>query len=222
MTEENSYRIATAVFRFAASLGTTALARSFQEQAIVLLDRTVAEDYAAAARALRSIVYLTRFAGEVGMMSKEDAELLRKAADSHAPSLAMPKEKSAARLSLATLLPSQVVLPARNPAIRKGVPEKNNRSGNESGKESGNQAMRQNLPEAGEHERKKAILDRIRQSGNARLKEIQDALPHVSERTLRYALQRLVEEGRIERMGNGGAGSYYQAVSSAVSAPARV
>lgn len=209
--EEDSYRIATAIFRFAGSLKNGLLAAGFQRHAVTLLDRAVAKDTAGASRAIRGITYLTRFAGEVGAMAQEDASLLLRAAAAHAAELAASVEKPMERLSLAEILPPRIK--EENPAIRHqeltNIP-----SGNPAKKESGNPAIRQNNNDAGENERKEMILVRIRQSGNARLKEIQDALPNLSERTLRYALQRLIEEGKIERVGNGGAGSYYRAVSA--------
>lgn len=59
--------------------------------------------------------------------------------------------------------------------------------------------------------RQSAILERIRQSENRQiqLKDIIAAFPEVSERTMRYDLQKLCIQGLIERMGNGGPGSYY-------------
>ena len=59
--------------------------------------------------------------------------------------------------------------------------------------------------------RQSAIINRIK-SGNGngcRLKDLLAEFPDVSERTLRYDLQRLCEQGIIERMGNGGPSSYY-------------
>jgi len=65
--------------------------------------------------------------------------------------------------------------------------------------------------------RQSAILDRIRQSGNlpdgaagCRLKELQEVLPDVSERTIRYDIQRLLEQGLVERIGNGGPATGYK------------
>lgn len=73
--------------------------------------------------------------------------------------------------------------------------------------------------------RQSAIVDRIRQFGNpssggtglpagqagCRMKELQDAFPAVSERTLRYDLEKLVERGLIERVGPGGPATFYRA-----------
>ncbi len=57
--------------------------------------------------------------------------------------------------------------------------------------------------------RQSAILDKIRQSGNLPLKDIIAAFPEVSERTMRYDLQKLCVQGLIDRVGNGGPASYY-------------
>lgn len=66
--------------------------------------------------------------------------------------------------------------------------------------------------------RQAAIVNKIK-SGNpsmssgqvgCRLKDLLVEFPDVSERTLRYDLQRLCEQGIIERIGNGGPASYYR------------
>lgn len=61
--------------------------------------------------------------------------------------------------------------------------------------------------------RQSAIINRIK-SGNGngcRLKELLAEFPDVSERTLRYDLNKLCEQGVIKRIGNGGPASYYTA-----------
>jgi len=55
-----------------------------------------------------------------------------------------------------------------------------------------------------------AILDRIRQSGNCRLRDILEILPDASERTIRYDLEDLIERNIIERVGAGGPSVYYR------------
>ncbi|TSC83082.1 MAG: hypothetical protein G01um101419_282 [Parcubacteria group bacterium Gr01-1014_19] len=59
--------------------------------------------------------------------------------------------------------------------------------------------------------RQSAILEKIRQSGNGQiqLKDIIAAFPETSERTMRYDLQKLCSQGLVDRVGNGGPGSYY-------------
>jgi hypothetical protein len=51
--------------------------------------------------------------------------------------------------------------------------------------------------------RQKQIVERIRQMGDCRMKDLQDYFPGVSERTLRYDLQELIGEGTVERHGFG-------------------
>ncbi len=65
--------------------------------------------------------------------------------------------------------------------------------------------------------RQSAILEKIRQSdkGRAPLKDILAAFPDISERTMRYDLQKLCAQGLIERIGSGGPGSYYSAKNRA-------
>ncbi len=58
--------------------------------------------------------------------------------------------------------------------------------------------------------RQSTIFEKIREFDNCRLRDIQEFLPDISERTIRYDLQSLVEQGLIERIGSGGPGSYYR------------
>jgi len=62
--------------------------------------------------------------------------------------------------------------------------------------------------------RASAIYAKI-QRGNASIKDLLAEFNGVSERTLRYDLQRLVEQGRIERVGSGGPGTYYRLPAAA-------
>ena len=59
--------------------------------------------------------------------------------------------------------------------------------------------------------RQSSIINRIRQGNEkgCRLKDLIIEFSDVSERTLRYDLQRLCEQGIIERVGNGGPASHY-------------
>lgn len=64
--------------------------------------------------------------------------------------------------------------------------------------------------------RQSAIIEKIRQSSNTAMKDLIAAFPEVSERTLRYDLQKLCNQGVIERIGNGGPSSYYISSNKAV------
>lgn len=64
---------------------------------------------------------------------------------------------------------------------------------------------------AASKERQSAIIERIRQIGNCRLKEIKAYFPQISERTLRYDLEDLVTKDSIERIGTHGPAIIYRA-----------
>lgn len=57
--------------------------------------------------------------------------------------------------------------------------------------------------------RQSAIIEKIRQSGNAAMRDLIAEFPDVSERTLRYDLQKLCDQEVITRVGNSGPASYY-------------
>lgn len=57
--------------------------------------------------------------------------------------------------------------------------------------------------------RQSAIMEKIRQFGKIALKEAIAVFPEVSERTLRYDLNKLCDQNTIERIGNGGPATYY-------------
>ncbi len=78
------------------------------------------------------------------------------------------------------------------PVIKKIISENGAVSGG------GNSAIRQNL-----------IADRVRQVGRVSVKDMVSQFPGVSERTLRYDLQKLCDQGVIERVGNSGPGTSY-------------
>jgi predicted HTH transcriptional regulator len=63
--------------------------------------------------------------------------------------------------------------------------------------------------------RQSAILEKIKLGNGTglRLKDLLAAFPDVSERTIRYDLQKLCEGGTIERVGTGGPATYYRLFS---------
>lgn len=59
--------------------------------------------------------------------------------------------------------------------------------------------------------RQSAVFEKIRQSSSqgAQLKDLLSAFPSVSERTLRYDLQKLAAQDLINKVGNSGPGTFY-------------
>jgi predicted HTH transcriptional regulator len=59
------------------------------------------------------------------------------------------------------------------------------------------------------NERQDKIMSLIVSQRKMQLRDFISAFPGVSERTLRYDLKRLFDQGRLVRQGSGGPGSYY-------------
>jgi len=76
----------------------------------------------------------------------------------------------------------------------------------EENSESGNSAINVAI-------RQSAIINKVKENNGCRLKDLTAEFPDVSERTLRYDLQRLCGQSVIERVGNGGPASYYRFIS---------
>lgn len=98
--------------------------------------------------------------------------------------------------------------------------EENDNTARESGNSAINAAIRSPYGRSLEG-RQPAIINKIKDSNpsagsgqaGCRLKDLVAEFPDVSERTLRYDLQRLCGQGIIERVGNGGPASYYRFTS---------
>ena len=110
--------------------------------------------------------------------------------------MAVPLEDIFAASSDPVVYRTAEIIEAAEPAQYEASESGNDESGN---RESGNAANRQT-----------AILQRIRQNGNCRIRDIQELLPGSSERTIRYDLQSLLAQGLIERVGGGGPAVYYR------------
>lgn len=71
--------------------------------------------------------------------------------------------------------------------------------------------------------RQMAILRNIREIEFCRLRNIVEAMPNISERTIRNDIQGLIEKGLVRRVGGGGPNSYFQTMELALSnSPSRV
>ncbi|MBU4348177.1 DeoR family transcriptional regulator [Patescibacteria group bacterium] len=86
---------------------------------------------------------------------------------------------------------------------------------NSSKAESGNNTGNGNNSAISGQTRQTLISEKIRQSGKINLKELATQLPTVSERTLRYDLHRLCDQGTVEKIGNSGPGTSYIAKEKA-------
>jgi hypothetical protein len=197
---KKAYEISYAVFRIGSRKANAALKEHLERQALSLLDAATVENYAWVNTVSRAIEYLVRFGGDVGLIHEANAEVIISQLASMNSAIAGPeKAATAEEVSLDDIFSGHGELfPANHAAKRQRQQAKeedgeSDRNGNEKA------ATRQ-----------AAILDKIRQSGNCRIKDIQDLLPGCSERTIRYDLQTLVEQNLVERVGAGGPSVFFR------------
>jgi hypothetical protein len=214
---KKAYEIAYAIFRIAANIAEPAFGEQLKEQAILLIGSAAQERYEAMPKNLAALEYFVRFSMDVNIMGTTNGEVLLKeirGLSAALPEVAEAKEASLKNeVDIAGIFSNSDV--EENPAIRQ-EPEQQNEIIRQSNPaiESGNDAH-EHIEESGNASlkaaiRQETILERIRQSGNCRIKDIQDVLPGTSERTIRYDLQSLVEKNLVERVGSGGPSVFYR------------
>jgi hypothetical protein len=218
-----SYEIAYALFRIAGTMKEKDFPERLRSLGAALLEATAGQDYGDARKALQGIECFVKFAGDVGLMGPANTDtLLREvyvldaaviermnaakstsvdlseifsqvipAVDDY-PATSAPSEASSVAVGVADAVPN-----GREPAIHFSDSEPS--------------------PSIKAEIRQSAILEKIRQSGNCRIKDLQDILPASSERTIRYDLQSLLERNLIERIGNGGPSVSYRIRQSVTS-----
>jgi len=196
-----SYEISYAVFRVASEIKNPAFRERLEARALTLIDATVGKNYPRVGDELRVIEYLLRFASDVGAVHFESVEkIVAELAVLNDTIENLEKPKAAQPTNLEGIFSKKETMVRQEVEPRQGGVEKEVM---EEGPGSMGGIIRSGI-------RQSAILDRIRQTGNCRLKDIQEILPEASERTIRYDLQSLVEQKLIERVGNGGPAVYYR------------
>ncbi len=231
-----SYEIAYALFRMAGEIEEKDFSERLRSLGGALLQAASGHDYAEASRSLQVVECLAKFAGDVNMISPANANILlgeiytldaaiieyrnaanrdrinlsdifSKADPEVTPPAAMAYEDAAIN-NPAESYPATEAETAMYPATATAgeAPEEPAAAGSyrHESHENAGSVMKAEVRQA-------AIVDRIRQSGNCRLKDIQEVLPDASERTIRYDLQSLVERNLIERVGHGGPSVFYRA-----------
>ncbi|MDR3581927.1 MAG: DeoR family transcriptional regulator [Candidatus Pacebacteria bacterium] len=221
-----SYEIAYALFRIAAvMLQEKDFSERLRAAGAGFLEAAAVQDYAAVRRSLQAAECLVKFAGDLNLMGSANADTLLR--EIYVLDAAVIERINAARMhniDLAEIFSK----PEWAPSV---TAEKE--AANERAPEPVSDAARMPVePEAPvavngigfikAEIRQTAILDRIRQSGNCRMKDLQDALPGCSERTIRYDLQSLLEQSLIERIGNGGPSVFYRMRQPAQGMPQEV
>lgn len=223
-----SYEIAYALFRIAATLQQE---KDFSERLRAagagFLEAAALQDYAAARKSLQSAECLIKFAGDLNLMGSGNADMLlreiyvldaaviermnvaKSANDIDLAEIFSSKQEwtpnvTSAATAETTTTESAIMEAAKAATHEYAEPERN------TAKEASFAAPSFGAGFIKSEIRQAAILDKIRQLGNCRMKDLQDVLPGCSERTIRYDLQSLLEQNLIERIGNGGPSVSYR------------
>lgn len=194
--EVKAYEVGYAVFRLAGLTTKTSFRDYLEHQALALLNAAVSQNYSSLGVALRSLEYLIRFGGDVGAIHPENSTRVIAELGSLQSALQdVQKPEMSHAVNLDDIF-SSIARPSEGEMERE----------KEESDESGNGMT--GIIKSGM--RQSAILERIRQTGNCKLRDIQEILPECSERTIRYDLQSLLSQNLIERIGNGGPAVYYR------------
>ncbi len=196
---KKAYEISYAIFRVAASSKKRSFMEHLERQGLSFLASAVREDYAVAKEANVAIECLLRFGQDIGIVNPGNAQAIIEEIMAFNSAIAGSEKVETPRVvNLENIFSKLPIIADDDENVGKEtVNEDVDKSGNHGAVKA---AMRQS-----------AILEKIRQSGNCRLKEIQGTLPGASERTVRYDLQNLLEQGLVERIGSGGPATFYRA-----------
>lgn len=196
-----AYEVAYAVFRLAAQMPEKDFVEPLRQSGTALLAAVAAEDHVEASRSLRVMECLVKFGGDVGLVGTRNVDVMTR--EIYALDAAIGERRSVPRadeVNLAEIFSKPANKPEPVPESAPSAVEPAIMESEPAIRQSANDlAIRQNT-----------ILARIRQSGNCRLKDIQELLPDTSERTIRYDIQTLLEHGHIERVGIAGPSVFYR------------
>lgn len=218
---QKAYEICYAVFRLGSAIKNADLRARLEKAGLGLLEAGSLNNNSSLSNSLSLLEVLVNFSQGIGEISYLQSQvLLREIGNFNA---AIRQNNSAvAELNLEEFfqtslsqnaeLKSKPVIPIMTEDRVDVLPEAEQEEAGEQDEE--NSATEFPLEKSGEV-RQSAIVDIMRQVQNCRIKDLIAAFPGVSERTLRYDLQKLCEEGTIERVGTGGPGTYYQLKSLA-------
>ncbi len=205
---KKSYEIGYALFRIAAKMEEKHFSEKLYRFAADLLEDALALDEQGMFRSLDSIRGFISFGNDVNIIHAANVEVMLREIRALEASLAewhSEKEKLPPReLDLGSFFSqdafaSQGSGRVRGTPVKKTAQEESFRDAEDSEESGGSGDLRQT-----------AILEKIRQIGDCRLKDIQEILPEYSERTIRYDIQSLLGKELIERIGNGGPAVFYR------------
>ncbi len=202
---KKAFEIAYALFRVSSRIPTRSFKEAFEEQGVLILKAATRGDREELQRATSASFYLAKLGGEINLISPTNSELICNELAEMNAAIIDPATAGLPDIDLQDIFREEFKPQAEQPdseeeskslEIPLGI-RKTERVYEANADVSNSAKIRQS-----------AILSKIRQSGNCRINEIESVLPDVSERTIRYDLQTLVEQGLIERVGVGPATTY--------------
>jgi hypothetical protein len=222
-----SYEISYALWRIAANSSEKVFAGKLSDKAIELVSAAADGDRKALTSVLNSLEMIVKFAIDVNILTVSNGVILsREIGNLQAAILPETGFAGIEGLSIVGDVDISDIFSGKDEENIKS--EEDDEDDIDFGSESkvdlgeiGNFAKMIHVEESGSETdsgnkaeiRQATILERIRQFGNCRVGDIQEILPGTSERTIRYDLETLIQKHLIERMGTGGRGVYYRAVS---------
>ncbi len=199
---KQAFAIAYSLMRLAESRPDSPMAKALGGRAFELIDLVSNVKSSEALEAVDAIHYQIRLGESVDLISTENVNIVDSQIAGFKSAIAEWVKTSEVKLNNITVSAKEKIVNKDPVSIKVATkPEPASDKTNEEYERSTKVAAQM---------RQTVILDKIRQSGNCRLKDILDLLPGTSERTLRYDLQSLVEQGLLERTGGGGPGTYYE------------
>jgi len=210
---QKAQQIGLALIKVAVQIRRSDLRARLEHWAFSLQEDVAAKDYESVIRTLDIVKELVEFGRLIYQVEPINAQILIQELESfnsairQIAGIALPEQK----FNLADVFVTKNNDNMHSVENRQviGSDESGNENGNSNSNHDGNGNGNGNGNGIGSVIRQSAIIEKIRQSGKTALKDLLSEFPDVSERTLRYDLQKLCNQGVIERIGNGGPATYY-------------
>lgn len=185
LAERKAFEVSFILFRLGERIRQKLLSERLQSLGILLLEQVSASPSAEVVKTTKTIEQLLKLGGEVDLINRQSVEVI-------------VGELAKINSAIAGLKDEQDIAGLRQSEI-----------GNLDKRQSAKPKIDLQQSQSGEN-RQNEIADKIRQLGSCRMKDVQEAFPNISERTLRYDLVKLTERGVLERLGNGGPNTFYR------------
>ena len=211
IVDERAPRLSEALFHFATNLNDT-IGNALKERAAQIAASAAASDATKLVQHLLEVKGIVELGARVGEIHKEDAHVILAALEQVSVNAKKTLEETS-RPSIAafsdlihttTKSPAKerketvAVQPAKKERVRASKPTS---------------SLRREVTNLTASKRRKTIVAAINDRPGIGMKNIQEVLPEVSERTLRYDLQQLIKNGAVVREGVGGPATRYMPVA---------